>query len=204
VCSRSVVLLWCIVTSLLSSACASVRPFEQPRQAMPQARFVPLTELPGEPGEGSLRRANEQRLSAAKEAFRDLDPQGWQGTGPWWLRETVKLVPYVDGQTVLIAVGEAKREAGMTKEARRLAAEERARSEAAKAFRAIITRVAGGRPSHAAPPAEHRLKRAVADSTFEHGDRAWVLLVCDRDCLESNGRAAKVTLSGVALVPGEP
>jgi hypothetical protein len=204
VCSRSVVLLWCVVSSLLSGACASLRPFEPPRQSVPQVRFVPLMELPGEPGEGSLRRANEQRLSAAKEAFRDLDPQGWQGTGPWWLRETARLVQYVDGQTVLIAVGEATQAPGMSKEALRLAAEERARVEAAKAFHAIITRVAGGRPSHAPAPAEHRLKRAVADSSFEYGDRAWVLLVCDRDCLESNGRAAKVTLGGVALVPGEP
>lgn len=199
----SVVLLTSFAATL-AGACASPRPFTPPRQPMPEVRFVPLTELPGDPGEGALRRANEQRLASAKEAFRDLDPHGWQGSGPWWLRETAKLVHYVDGQTVLIAVGEATQAAGDTKEALRQAAEERARAEAAKAFRAIIARVAGGRGPHAPAPAEHKLKRAVVDTFFEHGDRAWALLVCDRDCLESNGRAAKVTLSGVALVPGEP
>ena len=42
------------------------------------------------------------------------------------------------------------------------------------------------------------------DAVYDWSGRTWVLLLCDADCLEASGRAARVSLSGVALQPGEP
>ena len=207
-----------ILFSALAS-CASARPFDVPRQEIPAARFEPVTE--GQDSSG-LQRVNAERLAVAKARFRDLDPKGWQGSGPWWLRYGARLVPYVDGQTVLVAIGEApaaSNGAGQVSGAfggsgaagavdgelavRRAAAAERAREGAERAFQALLGKVAHSR-ARALPPEGPRLRRVSIDAFFEHGGRTWALALCDRDCLEASGRAARVNLSGVPLQPGEP
>jgi hypothetical protein len=183
--------------ALCLAACAGPR-FELPRQEIPQARFEPVLEGADS---ASLRRTNEERLAAARAGFRDLDPKGWQGSGPWWLRYKSQLVTHVDGQTVLVAVGEADSPAEPG--ARRSIAEALGRTEAERAFRSVLAKVAqgkGGKPA----AGEARLRRAAVDAVYEWNGRTWVLLLCDNDCLEASGRAARVSLSGVALQPGDP
>jgi hypothetical protein len=182
-----------LLFALCLAACAGPR-FETPRQEIPQARFEPVIEGTDS---AALRRTNEERLAAARARFRDLDPRGWQGSGPWWLRYKSQLVTHVDGQTVLVAVGEA--DGPGEQPARRAAAESNGRAEAERAFRAVLGKVSQGKK-----PGEARLRRAVVDAVYEWGGRTWVLLLCDNDCLEASGRAARVSLSGIALQPGEP
>lgn len=181
----------------LFCSCAAPR-FELPRQEIPQARFEPVVE-----GADSavLRRTNAERLAAARARFRDLDPKGWQGSGPWWLRYKSQLVTHVDGQTVLVAVGEAEGQTDAA--ARKASAETQGRAEAVRAFHALLLKVAQGK-AHKPVPGETRLRRAAVDAVYEWSGRTWVLLLCDNDCLEASGRAARVSLSGVALQPGEP
>jgi hypothetical protein len=182
------------------AACAAAPRFEAPRQEIPQARFEPaLTTLGGD--SAALRRTNEERLAAARARFRDLDPKNWQGSGPWWLRYRSQLVTHVDGQTALVAVGEADGPAEPV--ARKAAAEALGRAEAERAFRSVLAKVSQGK-SGRPPTSEARLRRAAVDAVYEWNGRTWVLLVCDNDCLEASGRAARVSLSGVALQPGEP
>jgi hypothetical protein len=185
--------------SLCLAACAAPR-FEQPRQEIPQARFEPIVTLEGGDS-AALRRTNEERLAAARARFRDLDAKNWQGSGPWWLRYKSQLVTHVDGQTVLVAVGEADAPADPI--ARRGAAEAQGRAEAERAFRAVLAKVSQGKAGKQ-PAGEARLRRAAVDAVYEWSGRTWVLLLCDNDCLEASGRAARVSLSGVALQPGEP
>lgn len=196
--------------ALALGACAR-RPYEQPRQAVPAARYEPLAELPPDPsGAGTapdaLRKVNEERLRAAKERFRDLDARLWEGSGPWWLRYSSQLVHWVDGQTVLVGVGKVDPvEEGAAGDPRRLRlAGERARAEVAKGFRALAGKVAAAKGVPLAVNGELRLKRVAIEATFEAAGHTWALALCDRDCLEANGRAVRVTLAGAALAPGEP
>ncbi len=182
----------------LLSACAGQGAFVVPKQPIPTVHFDPLTSAP----EGTdLRKANEERLAAAREQFRDLDAKKWDGSGPWWIRETARLVTWVDGQTVLIAVAEAN---DTSSDKRKLAASDKAKLEAGKAFKTLAARVAQQKGTAVTVPAEVKMKRVQIESTYEFGERTWALALCDRECLEANGRAVRVTLAGVALVPGAP
>ncbi|MBS2024717.1 MAG: hypothetical protein JST92_20140 [Deltaproteobacteria bacterium] len=193
-------LVWTLAASAAAlCACAGQGAFVLPKQPIPTVHFDPLTSAP----EGTdLRKANEERLAAAREQFRDLDAKRWDGSGPWWIRETTRLVTWVDGQTVLIAVAEAPAEASAAQ--RKLLASEKAKAEAGKAFKSLAARVAQQKGTAVTVPAEVKLKRVQIESTFEFGERTWALALCDRECLEANGRAVRVTLAGVALVPGTP
>jgi hypothetical protein len=173
----------------LGAACAS----SSSRREVPAVRFEPVTS--GEPA--AVRRQNEDRLAAAKERFRDLDPKAWSGGGPWWISSRARLVPYLDGQTVLVAVGESKY-------GDRAAAAERARAEAGRAFQAVVARLPRGRGGERPLPSEARLRQVEIDAFFDRGGRTWALALCDRGCLEASGRASRVSLSSVALAPGEP
>jgi hypothetical protein len=195
--ARSLARLALAWLALGAAGCAT--PFEAPRQQIPAVRFEPVTEATDP---SALQRLNEDRLSAAKQRFRDLDPKGWEGTGPWWLRYTSLLVTWVDGQTVLIAVGAV--DEGADAATRHAAAAERARAEAERAFQSVLGKVLQTRAKPVPLPADARLRRVAIDAFFEHGPRTWALALCDRDCLEASGRAARVNLSGVALQPGEP
>lgn len=207
---RALALALASAAALALGACA--RPhYEQPRQAIPTVRYEPLAELPPDPtGAGvapdALRKANEERLRAAKERFRDLDPRLWQGSGPWWLRYSSQLVHWVDGQTVLVGVGKVDpAEEGAAGDPKRLRlAGERARAEVAKGFRTVAGKVAAAKGIPLALNGELRLKRVAIEATFEGSGHTWALAICDRDCLEANGRAVRVTLAGAALAPGEP
>ncbi|MCB9655355.1 MAG: hypothetical protein H6729_14645 [Deltaproteobacteria bacterium] len=128
------------------------------------------------------RRAETTELKTLKRRFADLDPAHWTRGEPWWVGLSASVVPFVDGEKVLVGTAVASPTPGQdgSSSLRRTQASDRARAALAQALSLRVQKAPQGTIS----TSEIKLIGVTIEAIFERGADTYALALCDQECIQ--------------------
>jgi hypothetical protein len=129
----------------------------------------------------STKSADAAALAKLDKQFIDTDPSAWRGDGPWWANVGTSVVPYIDGEEVLIATAT---DDSKSSDLRRARSQELARANLARFFATRIHRQG--------PLTETEAEAVIRYSRVTMLDRRGTtsaLAICDQECVKRSEAA---------------